>query len=178
MTSSDPPRSLVPDRPDWTWVLERPCPECGVDVAELDIERTPTLIRENATAWVELLAGPDLSTPRKENHWSPLEYACHVRDVFELYHYRLGLMLSEDGPHYPNWDQDLTAIDKDYPSSDPAVVAVELTEQAHLLASRFETVTGDDWARTGFRSDGAAFTIASFARYLLHDPIHHLWDVR
>jgi hypothetical protein len=29
----------------------------------------------------------------------------------------------------------------------------------------------------GFRSDGAQFTVESFGRYLLHDPIHHLWDV-
>ncbi len=182
MTEPDVPRDLVPDQPDWTWVLERRCPECGVDVQELDLERTPALIRENAAAWVEILTGSggstDLSTPRKLNHWSPLEYACHVRDVFELYDYRLGLMLTQDGPHYPNWDQDSTAIEKDYPSSDPVVVAGELTEKADLLATRFETVTGDDWSRTGFRSDGAAFTVATFARYLLHDPMHHLWDVR
>ncbi len=179
MTPPDP-RALVPDQPDWTWVLERQCSECGVDVRVLDIDRTPDLIRENARAWVDLLgtASEDLSTPRKPDHWSPLEYACHVRDVFDLYHYRLGLMLTEDGPSYPNWDQDVTAIEKDYPSSDPATVAVELTEKAELLAARFETVSGDDWSRTGFRSDGAAFTIGSFARYLLHDPMHHLWDVR
>lgn len=179
MTEIEAPRDLVPDQPDWTWVLERRCPECGIDVRELDLERTSALIRENAAAWVEILTGSsDISTPRKPNHWSPLEYACHVRDVFELYDYRLGLMLTEDGPHYPNWDQDSTAIEKDYSSSDAAVVATELTEKAALLAARFETVAGDDWSRTGFRSDGAAFTVASFARYLLHDPLHHLWDVR
>ena len=27
------------------------------------------------------------------------------------------------------------------------------------------------------RSDGAAFTIDSFSRYLVHDPVHHVWDV-
>ncbi len=38
---------------------------------------------------------------------------------------------------------------------------------------------GDDqWARTGVRSDGAEFTVDSFARYFIHDPIHHLDDVR
>ena len=35
---------------------------------------------------------------------------------------------------------------------------------------------------TGFvnepRSDGVAFTVVSFARYFLHDPVHHLDDVR
>ena len=25
--------------------------------------------------------------------------------------------------------------------------------------------------------DGAAFTVETFARYLTHDPVHHLYDV-
>ena len=41
---------------------------------------------------------------------SPLEYGCHVRDVFRLYAYRLELMLTEDDPAYPNWDQDKAPI--------------------------------------------------------------------
>ena len=38
-------------------------------------------------------------------------------------------------------------------------------------------MTGDQWQRTGSRSDGAAFTVATFARYFVHDPVHHLDDV-
>jgi hypothetical protein len=38
-------------------------------------------------------------------------------------------------------------------------------------------VHGDQWRRPGRRSDGARFSIASFSRYLLHDPVHHLYDV-
>jgi hypothetical protein len=32
--------------------------------------------------------------------------------------------------------------------------------------------------RTGDRSDGSSFTVESFARYFLHDPVHHVADVR
>ncbi|MFM7891632.1 MAG: hypothetical protein ACKO8V_07035 [Actinomycetota bacterium] len=35
----------------------------------------------------------------------------------------------------------------------------------------------DQWQRCGFRSDGSVFTIKTIAQYLLHDPVHHLWDV-
>ena len=35
----------------------------------------------------------------------------------------------------------------------------------------------NEWGRKGQRSDGAAFTIDTFGRYMVHDPIHHLWDV-
>jgi len=38
-------------------------------------------------------------------------------------------------------------------------------------------VAGDQWARSGRRSDGASFTVETFARYFVHDPVHHLYDV-
>ena len=38
-------------------------------------------------------------------------------------------------------------------------------------------MTGDQWQRPGGRSDGARFTVGTLARYLLHDPVHHVWDV-
>jgi hypothetical protein len=86
-------------------------------------------------------------------------------------------MLDEDGPRYDNWNQDETAAASSYDEQDPAVVGPELVEAAEVVAARFDGVTDAQWARTGFRSDGAAFTIESFARYFLHDPVHHLWDV-
>jgi hypothetical protein len=45
------------------------------------------------------------------------------------------------------------------------------------LANRLDLVTGGDWLRPGLRGDGASFTVDSIARYMIHDPIHHLWDV-
>ena len=64
-----------------------------------------------------------------------------------------------------------------YGSSDPGEVSADLAANAEKLAKHFESVSGDDWQRTGFRSDGAAFTIETFARYLVHDPAHHFRDV-
>ncbi len=67
--------------------------------------------------------------------WSPLEYACHVRDVFDLACVRVELMLTEDAPRFANWDQDATAIDDDYPSQDPQAVADQLVEQASRFSA-------------------------------------------
>lgn len=39
------------------------------------------------------------------------------------------------------------------------------------------TWVGAQWNRTGNRSDGAHFTIETFGRYFLHDPVHHPYDV-
>ena len=100
-----------------------------------------------------------------------------VRDVLRLFDQRLELMLSQDDPQFPNWDQDETAVADRYGEQDPAEVAAALRRAAFAIAGRFETVTGDQWRRTGGRSDGARFTVDTFARYLVHDPVHHLYDV-
>jgi hypothetical protein len=100
-----------------------------------------------------------------------------VRDVFRKFDGRLVLMLTQDGPLFPNWDQDATAVADRYAEQDPAAVSAELLAAAAVLADRFDGVSGDQWQRTGSRTDGAQFTVETFARYFIHDPVHHLYDV-
>ena len=168
---------ITPDTKDWTWVLDRPCPECGLDAGAVDPGEVPAMLRANAAAWREVLARPDVRTRPGPSTWSPLEYAAHVRDTCRVYTERLHLMLTRDAPAYPNWDQDETAVSSRYRDQDPATVAEELSAAADELAARFAEVTGDQWHRTGTRSDGAHFTVETFARYFIHDPVHHLCDV-
>ena len=170
--------AITPDTKDWTWVLDRPCPECGTDVSAVPRERLVDALRETAHEWPALLSDTDRARRRPSpDVWSGLEYACHVRDVYRLFDHRLERMLTEDDPLFANWDQDATAVADDYAHQDPAVVSGELTAAAEALAQRLATVTGAQWQRTGRRSDGAFFTVESFARYLLHDPAHHVHDV-
>jgi len=86
-------------------------------------------------------------------------------------------MLAEDHPLYPNWDQDETAVEQRYGEQDPSTVSAELHEEAATLAQHFDQVDEEQWQRTGRRSDGAHFTLEPCSRYLIHDPIHHLYDV-
>jgi hypothetical protein len=86
-------------------------------------------------------------------------------------------MLNETDPAFANWEQDATAVENAYDTQDPATVALELEVAAARIADRFDSVSGDDWSRRGLRSDGAHFTVESFARYVVHDVAHHLVDV-
>ncbi|QKW19718.1 DinB family protein [Kitasatospora sp. NA04385] len=182
---------ITPDTKDWTWVLERPCADCGLDTPAVAFEAVPGMIRANAAAWVALLDGGGGSSGGRDGDgagtglrerpapevWSPLEYACHVRDVFRLFDVRLRLMLAEDDPLFANWDQDATAVEERYAEQDPAVVSAELAAAAEQLALSFGSVSPAARQRTGSRSDGARFTVESFSRYLIHDPVHHRYDV-
>lgn len=169
---------ITPDTKNWTWVLDKPCPECGFDAAATAFDDVPGLLRDSADAWQEVLAGADAVQRPDDATWSPLEYAAHVRDLCRVYRMRLNLMLETDGAGFADWDQDATAVAERYGEQDPAVVAAELTAEAEATAAAFAAVAPGQLARRGLRSDGSAFTVDSLARYFLHDALHHLWDVR
>lgn len=172
--------AIIPDTKDWTWVIERPCAECGFEAAGVQRAEVGTQVRDQAARWLDVLRRPEAALRQRpdDGTWSALEYACHVRDVFALYDHRLELMVTQDDPTYENWDQDATAIEDRYGEQDAAAVGPALAAAAAGLADRFDALSEADWERTGNRSDGARFTVDRFARYLLHDPFHHLWDVR
>jgi hypothetical protein len=168
---------ITPDDKDWTWVLEKRCPECGYDACAMSVGELARVTRSTVTAWQEVLGRPGVRLRPAPTVWSPLEYACHVRDVYRLFGDRVRLMLEHDDPAFANWDQDATAVAERYAEQDPATVFEELTEAGEELAGVFSGVRGNSWLRPGRRSDGSRFTVESLGRYFLHDVLHHLHDV-
>ena len=168
---------IIPDEKDWTWVLSRPCPECGFDASTVTPSTVPGTVTNMLPRWRAALRRPGVAERPNDSTWSVLEYACHVRDVFSLFDRRLNLMLSSDNASFDNWDQDQTAIDKDYAGTDPAVVSAELTAEGHQVADSFAGVREDQWGRRGLRGNGSEFTVLTLAQYFLHDVVHHLHDV-
>lgn len=166
-----------PDTKDWTWVLERPCPDCGFEAAAVASGDIGAALRDNATAWASVLAGPGVTRRPAPTVWSPTEYACHVRDVHHVFAGRIDQMLTEDGAQFANWDQDEAAVADRYDLQPPGEVAPALTEAAATVAAAYDAVSGEDWQRTGVRSNGSRFTVAGLGRYHLHDVVHHIWDV-
>src|SRR2546421_10999686 len=140
--------TITPDTKNWTWVLERPCPECGFAAGEIAPEDVPGLLRANAEAWRALFAAgsaEELRTRPNPAKWSPLEYACHVRDCNNVYLHRVDLMLEHDDPQYPNWDQDQSAIDDKYNEQNPDTVIAALIDTTQKIAAKVESASDDEW---------------------------------
>lgn len=170
--------NIPPETKDWTWVLSERCPDCGFDTAEPAREDLAALTSTIADRWVAAIG--ELSDPATRPDplvWSPLEYACHVRDVLALARYRTGLMVDEDRPVFANWDQDATAVGDDYASQDVNEVGARIEQNAAAFSAYLASLPDEAWPRAGQRSDGAGFTVESFSRYVLHDPVHHLTDI-
>lgn len=169
--------TIEPDIKDWTWVLSQQCPECGLTASEVAPTEIGARVRADLPRWEAVLTRPDARERPSPAVWSPTEYACHVRDVYVLFAERVELMLDEDNPLFANWNQDETAIEQDYGSQDPAVVAEELVAAGDVVARVFDNVAADSWDRIGRRSDGSTFTVATLGQYFIHDIVHHLHDV-
>ncbi|WP_435771008.1 DinB family protein [Nocardioides sp. SYSU DS0651] len=176
--TTEPAPATEPDTKDWTWVLERPCPDCGLDAASVEPGDLGAAVRANARFWVSALARPEAERRPAPAVWSPTEYACHVRDVHVLFAQRLGQMLTEDDPLFANWDQDETARVQRYDLQRAVDVAPALESAADRVAAIYDSVPPESWSRPGRRSNGSVFTVASLGRYHLHDAVHHQWDVR
>ena len=171
------PEGIEPDDKNWTWVLQRACPDCGFDAQTVSGRQVSTQLRANASRWPAVFERADVTARLQPLVWSPLEYGCHVRDVCHLFESRLKLMRLQVDPAFENWDQDATAIADAYGAQDPAVVSRELLAAAESAAAAFDDVGERDWVRTGRRSNGSVFTIETLGQYFLHDVTHHLHDV-
>ena len=171
------PDTIQPDTKDWTWVLQRRCPDCGFEAGSVQRGEIGALARKAARRFADVARRPDAEQRPRPQVWSGLEYLCHVRDVCRLFDQRLRLMLQQDDPQFANWDQDRTAVQSRYAAQNPRWVVEELRTAAGKIADGYDAVRPDQWARTGRRGDGSTFTVESLGQYFLHDLYHHLHDV-
>ncbi|MCD9196916.1 DinB family protein [Aeromicrobium wangtongii] len=169
---------IDPDTKDWTWVLERPCPDCGLAAGEVVPTEVSARVLADLPRWEDVLRRAEARVRPAPAMWSPTEYACHVRDVFVMFDQRARMMLTQDDPLFANWDQDETALEDDYASQLPSEVSTQLVAAGRAIAATFDGVLADEWNRTGRRSNGSTFTVGTLAQYFVHDIVHHLHDVR
>ncbi|WP_141013138.1 DinB family protein [Nocardioides sambongensis] len=168
---------ITPDTKDWTWVLERACPECGFDASRIEPTDVAGLLRAELPHWRHALAAPTARRRPAATTWSPSEYGCHVRDVHRVFAGRVRRILDEDGAVFADWDQDATAVAERYHAQEPATVLAGLQAASADVSAAYDAVPADAWTRVGVRSNGSRFTLGTLAAYHLHDVVHHRWDV-
>ena len=171
--------AVTPDTKDWTWVLDRPCPDCGFAAGALDPAELPRVILATTPTLAAALRTPTAQSRQVPGVWSPAEYVAHVVDVHEVMRERLRLILSAAGEpaRFPNWDQDAAAIDHDYAGRSVPQLQRELTAAATAAAQAWMSPQGQQWQWPAERSNGSRFTTMTLGQYYAHDLVHHVWDV-
>ena len=178
MTDSPiPPQPAEPDTKDWTWVTERPCPECGFDAGSVAPEDLPALILDASARFQRAVERRGAEVRPAPATWSTIEYGRHVADVCEVMTARLGLILAGEGAEaeFADWDQDAAAAN--YWLSDSNATRILIAERAEAAAKAWAEPRDAQWGWPGLRSNGSRFTALSLGRYFAHDLAHHLHDV-
>jgi hypothetical protein len=118
-----------------------------------------------------------LRTRPEPDHWSALEYACHVRDAMQLNVERFHAVLDSDTPpEFEALRRDEVVVERNYNGQDPAAVADEIDAVSAALATAIGRVPDDGWGRFGTR-DGLEFSLDWMARNVQHEVDHHMLDI-
>jgi hypothetical protein len=157
------------------------CPDCGFTyglAARADIASSLGEFGRQIAGG--LIGSPvQLTTRRRPDQWSALEYACHVRDVLLMQRDRIYVALVEEEPSFkPMYREQRVAFDR-YNEQAPEVVSAQLLMAAAMLAHSFDGLADDQWDRPliyGF-PESSRQTVEWVGHHTLHELVHHQADI-
>ena len=160
---------------------EYACETCRLAYSGLDVDRCLSLVAESTASLVELLPTLGDQTLRGRplpEMWSPVEYACHVRDVLLTFAVRVHRGVVEDRPALDPMYADWRAERFGYAATRLDVLLAELTSAAAGFAAEVRSVPDDAWERLVVRRPEEVRTVRWLVRQAAHECVHHLADVR
>lgn len=158
------------------------CAGCGFDGAKIPVADIPGALTSLGPRYrqvLELAPAGDLHRRPDPDTWSPLEYACHVRDVLLVQRDRTYIALVEDGPSFAKMHRDERVALGRYGDQPLDRVLATLDMAAELAAAVFTDRTEEQWNRPVIYNypTPERHTLAWMARHTVHEGAHHLVDI-
>lgn len=157
------------------------CDECGF-VYDLSLaQSTSRRLVEGSAELVALLTPPaDVRSRRHLGVWSPLEYVCHVRDVFLVQRERVLAARRLERPSFTTMGRDERVAFDGYAEQEPVDVARQLLDAARLLANVLARLDEGSWDRPVVYQypRPQERSLRWVAVHTRHEIEHHLLDVR
>jgi DNA segregation ATPase FtsK/SpoIIIE, S-DNA-T family len=157
------------------------CDECGFAYGRLSRAQLAPALGEQGRRLTALLSLPieDPSRRRQPGEWSPVEYACHVRDVLLMQRDRLYVALVEHEPSFkPMYREERVAFDR-YGDQAIEVVTAQLLMAAAMTAHAFAGLSDEQWARPliyGY-PEPSHRDVEWMGHHTVHEMVHHYGDI-
>ena len=157
------------------------CSECGYSY-DVDRAEIAPWMRSAARAFVDRFQAFDGTSVRgrpEPDVWSPLEYACHVRDVLRVNHARIELAQREYEPVFAPMRRDERVVEDGYNEQDPQHVGRELVGAAEAFAASLDGFDDDGWQRRGVYNypTPQLRTVEWIGIHTVHELVHHRNDI-
>jgi hypothetical protein len=160
------------------------CDQCGFVYDESEHDVAAEEIVAGAEAIAAALRGlgrdgaaharPDLAT------WSPVEYACHLRDVLLVQRERVLLARRSPAPPHPEpMGRDERVAHAGYADQDVGSAARQLVDAATMFAAVLDRLDAEAWDRTLVYNYPAPWerSLRWVAVHTVHEVRHHRQDV-
>lgn len=109
--------------------------------------------------------------------WTVVEVVCHLRDFDLFFQHRAQLILRQDNPALPNYDQEALAIERSYVNQDVHQAYTVLVESRRQLVEFFESLTAAQWERAGIHPKRGHFTMTDAVIQVGHHDCMHLEQI-
>jgi DinB superfamily len=157
------------------------CADCGFAFSALSTPEIAPALLAQAFRYFELLTTGDpdrLRTRPAPDVWSPLEYSCHLRDVFLVQETRIH-RCAEDQPDFVSMRGEERVSEDRYNDQDLSVVASQIHSAAATLARTLAALDETAWTRTGLYHwpTTELRTVDWIGRHTLHESVHHFSDI-
>jgi hypothetical protein len=160
----------------------KPCLECGFEYRLDEAQSAGTAIMNGAVELASLVSDDraEVLARREPQTWSPLEYACHVRDVLIVQRERVLMARRQERPSFDPMGRDERVDHDGYSRQRPADVARQLADAALLFENVLSRLGNADWERTVMYNylKLSERSLRWVAMHTLHEVSHHLGDVR
>ncbi len=158
------------------------CTECGFEYRLNEFAGAgPAICAGSALIAAEMQQHPDgLGRRIRPDVWSPLEYACHLRDVLLVQRERVLMARRRDRPSFDPMGRDERVDHDGYADQDPLDVTRQLLDAAAMFANVLARLGREDWSRTVIYNypSRTERSLQWVAMHTLHEVRHHHMDIQ
>jgi len=133
---------------------------------------------DRVAAVVAGLSEPELRWRPAEGEWSIKEVCGHLCDDSEMWRRRLALILSEDNPTLPTYEQEELVRERAYQDADLADVLADFRRNRQEIATLLSSLAPPDWERAGVHPEHGPRTIRTGMELMIAHTEGHLDQLR
>lgn len=112
-----------------------------------------------------------------EEGWTILQVMCHLRDFDNIFYERARLIIEQEYPMLPGYDQEALATEREYNKQSLAQVYSEFKQARQRLAEFFTLLPDPDWERAGMHPEEGHFTMTDAVMQVSRHDITHIEQI-
>lgn len=119
-----------------------------------------------------------LLRPASDGGWGVIENLCHLRDWEEIYLNRVRVIIDQERPALPAYDDELWAVERDYRGQKPMKALAQFNELRTRLLEVLGPLPDEAWQRRATHAVHGEVTLRWIVNHICDHDDEHLLLIR